>query len=419
MGDNERVDDMPEGLSPVKKRKIMHAPEGFESARRDTGRAQAPARKFTSAFDDPKRSKLTPKDSPLRVPRPPAPVESVPQAGPSKKAPLRVLRPPALPDSNPTRPGPAEEPASDTPHSRSKTSFRPGAPSFAFSSGATTKFTLKGSDLGSPRARGKSVSRAGLQKLQPPAPPPIPEPVKPARTLNVMKPPPLPPYKTGPLLPDASKLKTISTTRVAVTMDPRTESGTEELMALHLERDAPTYIPPAERELNRGLGQSPEKASKAKTAKFCRGGLAERAKYLFSEQHTALALWYKDMTLQASRPQTHTRVAPDLCLRILSVLHVASIVSLQRSQNVPRLCIVRCAKVIRGRTTGDLTVLLDFGGPGSSAGKTHTLDEIKEGKDVHIWRPWKSSQVDEEEMRRHGAPPRDGSTLFCTRFRIV
>ena len=28
-------------------------------------------------------------------------------------------------------------------------------------------------------------------------------------------------------------------------------------------------------------------------------------------------------------------------------------------------------------------------------------------------------QLDEEEMRRHGAPPRDGSTLFCTRFRLA
>ncbi|KAI0717728.1 hypothetical protein C8T65DRAFT_640580 [Cerioporus squamosus] len=396
------------GPSPVKKRKA------------NTGRAQIPARKFTSAFNDPKRSKAIPKDLPLRIPRLPALAPSTPRAGPSNESLLRMLRPPVLPVSNPAQAGPSKETSSVASGSRNTTPIHMRPPSFALSPSATTKFTLRGADIGSPRTPAKPTSKADLQKLQPPTLPPLPEPIKLPQNLHVMKPPPPPPPpRKGLPLPEASKLKTISTTRVAVTMDPRTESGTDELMALHLEHNAPTYMPPAERELNRGLGQSPEKASKAKTAKFTRGGLAERAKYLFSEQHTALALWYKDMTLQATRPQTHTRVAPDLCLRIVEVVHIASIVSLQRSQNVPRLCILRCAKVIKGRTTGDLTVLLDFGGPGSPAGKTHTLDEIKEGRDVHAWRPWNSSQVDEEEMRRHGAPPRDGSTLFCTRFRLV
>ncbi|TFK77581.1 hypothetical protein K466DRAFT_608003, partial [Polyporus arcularius HHB13444] len=270
MGDNcDRVHGTPDGPSPAKKRRVMHAPEGFETLRQITGRAQVPARKFTSAFDDPRRSKLTPKDSPLRIPRPHAPIPSMPIAGPSKESSLRVLRAPVLPVSNLAHAGPSNHASSVASGSRNTTPIHMGVPAFAPGPGASTKFTLKGSVISSPR---KPVSKANLQKLQPPALPPLPEPVKFARNLNVMKPPPPPPppLRKGPPLPDVSKLKTILTTRVAVAMDPRTESGTDELMALYLEQNAPTYVPPAERELNRGLGQSPEKASKAKTAKFTR-----------------------------------------------------------------------------------------------------------------------------------------------------
>lgn len=83
-----------------------------------------------------------------------------------------------------------------------------------------------------------------------------------------MQPPPQP---TGgrPIL-DPTKMKTILTTRVAVAMDPRTESGTDELLGIYLEQNTGTHVPPAERELQRGLKQSPEKASKSKSAKFTR-----------------------------------------------------------------------------------------------------------------------------------------------------
>ena len=125
------------------------------------------------------------------------------------------------------------------------------------------------------------------------------------------------------------------------------------------------------------------------------------------------------MQLQAQRSKGQPTVAPDLALRTFEVIHVTSIASLQRSQNVPRLAIVKCANIVKGRTTGDLTVLLDFGSPGSAAGRTHTLDEVKEGKDLHIWCPYNSSDPGAEELRRYGALPRDGTTLFCTRFRLV
>ncbi|KAI0742743.1 hypothetical protein C8Q80DRAFT_1273358 [Daedaleopsis nitida] len=397
----------------------MPVPDGFTTSKplpsRTKAKAQLYAPKFASAFDDPRRSKLTSMASPLRPPRPVAQVLSVQQAGPSKQSPLRPIRPPIPPP-------PAESPqAGPSKQQGSRTApMRPmKPPSFESPSKPGTKFTLQNdhsSPRNSTRVGTKPVSKASIQHFQPPLPP-IPEPAKAARSINALQ--PLLPLRNGHLPSDANKLKTISTTRLAVAMDPRTENGTDELLALHLEQNAPTYVPPVERELNRGLFQSPEKASKAKSTKFIRGGLAERAQHIFSKQNTAQTLWYKDIALQGERPQAHARVAADLCLRIVTVLHTTSIASLQRSQNVPRLCIVRCAKIIKGRAAGELTVLLDFGRPGSLSEKAHTLDEVKEGREIHLWRPWNSSQADAETMRRHGAPPRDDSTLFCSRFRIA
>ncbi len=316
-------------------------------------------------------------------------------------------------------------------------------PTFPSASSSVSKFTLRShipilapkKGTRSSRPDTKPVLKASIQDFRPPPPRPPAGPAKPGRSISAIQPPPPPPPRKGPPLPDASKLKTISTTRMALATDPRTESGTSEILALQLGQVS-SYVPPAQRELNRGLGQSPEKASKAKAAKYIRcaclatslevtlltafrGGLAERAQRLFSQQNTGLTLWYKDMELQVQRPQAHTRVAPDLCLRIFEVAHVTSIASLQRSQNVPRLSIVKCAKIVEGRTTGDLIVLLDFGGPGSASAKAHTLDEVKEGRDLQIWAPWNSSDSGAEELRRFGALPRDDTTLFCTRFRIV
>ena len=150
-----------------------------------------------------------------------------------------------------------------------------------------------------------------------------------------------------------------------------------------------------------------------------RGGLAERAQYLFQRQSTGLTLWEKDMALQVERPKTYPPVPPDLSLRILDVVYVSSIASLQRSQSVPRMSIVRCAKVHKGSAAGSVTVLLDFGAPGTTAAQIHSLEEIKDGRDVRVWVPWNSSDASAEDLRKFGALPRDGTVLFCTRFRIV
>lgn len=158
-----------------------------------------------------------------------------------------------------------------------------------------------------------------------------------------------------------------------------------------------------------------------------RGGLAERAQHVCTKHNTTLALWYKDMELQAQRPKAHSRVAPDMSLRIVEVLHMSSVASLQRSQSVPRLCIARCTKVVPGRSQEeDIIVVLDFGNPGSAAARAHTLDHVQEGKELHVWRPWNTAErLAQEALPGRPFPemtriiPSDCSIVFCTRFRVV
>ncbi|TBU30916.1 hypothetical protein BD311DRAFT_689822 [Dichomitus squalens] len=400
---------------------MMYAPDGFEGLKPSGGKA--PARKFASAFHDPKRSRSSPKDTPLGMPaRAKPPLSQSLLGGPSDVLPLRIQQPPLLaPD--PPQAGPSKHPAGPAFAGKTVPVRLPKPPSFASASVSASKFTLKrhipvlSPERNISSSRAKPLAKASIQEFLPPLP--AREPAKPARSIYAIQPPLPPPLRRGPALPDAANLKTISTTRVAIATDPRTESGVDEIMALGLGQTAPTFVPPAERELIRGLKQSPEKASKSKAAKYIRGGLADRAQHLFSKRHTALTLWSKDMQLQAQRSKEHRPVAPDLALRIFEVAHITSVASLQRSHNAPRLAIVKCAHIVKGRTTGDVTVLLDFSSPGTAAGRAHTLDEVKEGKDLHIWCPYNSSDLSAEELRRFGALPRDGTTLFCTRFRIA
>lgn len=250
---------------------MMHTPDGFGSLKPSGGKA--PARKFASAFNDPKRSKLSPKDAPLRMPspaKPPLPRPSI--GGPSNECPLRFQQPMLQPD--PPQAGPSKHLAGPALAAKNVPVRPPKPPSFASVPASASKFTLKSHIPVLSPARSNSSSeanpaaKASIQEFLPPLP--TPEPAKPARSIHAMQPPPPPPLRKGPPLPDAGNLKTILTTRVAVAMDPRTESGVDEIMALVLGQTAPTFVRPAERELNRGLKQSPEKASKAKAAKYTR-----------------------------------------------------------------------------------------------------------------------------------------------------
>lgn len=250
----------------------MHVPDGFGNTKRTTGNA-GPAPKFTSAFSDPKKSKLTPKGVPLRAPplivKPPTTTVQIEQL----KQPR--ARPAPQPDPEQPQAGPSRlPPTAITAKEKQYPGVKPRT--FALDMGPTTKFTLKPhisglspqKDMSSP-VRAKKVM--SIQQIQPKLPaPPQPDPTKPMRTLKELQPPPPPPPRVGPPIPVGRKLKTLSTTRLALMLDPQTESGMEELMALHMGQNASTYVTPAQRELNRGLGQSPEKASKKKKAKFIR-----------------------------------------------------------------------------------------------------------------------------------------------------
>lgn len=76
-----------------------------------------------------------------------------------------------------------------------------------------------------------------------------PLPMAPPRPSTDRAPPPLSP----------SKLKTISTTHVARATDPRTENGSVELLSIFLRQRGTEFLSADEKELRRGLEQTPEK----------------------------------------------------------------------------------------------------------------------------------------------------------------
>ncbi|KAI0651276.1 hypothetical protein C8Q79DRAFT_23721 [Trametes meyenii] len=394
----------------------MHTPDGFESSK--SAVAKAPVRKFTSAFEDMKHPKRSAHAMANIQAQPPCPV-----AGSSKIASKRsvAVAPISRPSKVPVLPqGPTIESGKKISPKRASEAL----PRSVQNRHAAILAAHKTTPPASPKPRPKPISKRTLLQFQPVLPQPAP-PNRAPSDLRPLKPPP--PPVIGRSIPDPNKLKTISTTRVAVAMDPRTENGADELLGIYLEQQVGNYVPLVERELHRGLGQSPEKASKSKRAKFIRGGLAERGQRIYAKHNTTLTLWYKDMELQAQRPQSHSRVAPDLCLRVVEVLHISSVASLQRSQSVPRLCVARCTGVLPGKhREEDVAVVLDFGNPGSTAAKAHTLDEVKERVELHIWRPWNTARTAEDLPDGMPRPPvtpfrlpSGCRILFCSRFRII
>ncbi len=86
-------------------------------------------------------------------------------------------------------------------------------------------------------------------------------------TLRSLPPPPTNPASRPPPS-DPTTMKTILTTHVAQATDPRTENGVIQLMSIFLPQNG--YMSPMEREMRRGLEQSPEKNGKGKVAKYLR-----------------------------------------------------------------------------------------------------------------------------------------------------
>ncbi|GBE87137.1 predicted protein [Sparassis crispa] len=212
------------------------------------------------------------------------------------------------------------------------------------------------------------------------------------------------------------EMKTIFTTNVALATDPHTESGSAELLSIFVQQHGHGYVDPVERELLRGLGQSPEKASKNKNkdAKYLRGGLADNAKCLFGHNDTALLLWQTDIhnCIRNSR-----RVVPELRLRIVSVFHVSKGTGNHRSHQPPCLAILRCRN--SGNQSAEvLNILLNIGSPCANL-RMNKVEDVQEGREVYVWRPWHNVDLSSTSLLADGVDPSgSGSVIFCSRFWI-
>jgi len=208
-------------------------------------------------------------------------------------------------------------------------------------------------------------------------------------------------------------MRTISTTHIALTNDLSTENGKAELASMFLHDQHPEILAHAEDDevgsLN--LGPSPQKMGrsskgKGKEAKFVRNGLAARASVMFSQTHTALALWGKEIeNVLSSSGSSSRRLTPDLRLRIVKIIDVPVGSGSRRpgtSTTSPGLAICRVLSAVSrhkhtshslpGKNEGkNVFVVLSF--PTTAPPRTNTLhvrnpEDFSEGKEVYVWEPW-------------------------------
>lgn len=289
-----------------------------------------------------------------------------------------------------------------------------------------------------------------LQRLPPPPPPPLqpPEtPWKPHQNLTSHGPPPLP---SKPVATPTKSMRTISTTHIARTNDLSTESGKAELASIFLHDQHPEILDHAEdnEDGNLNLGFSPQKMGRSSKGKgkepklvrydisfslltisisyMARNGLAARASMLFSQTHTALALWQKEIEnvlSVSSRPLT-----PDLRLRVIKIIDVPVGSGSRRSGTLKTswglsICRVLSAASHHKNTFHLLSgkkedrnhlVVLCF--PTTALPRTNTLhvrnpEDFAEGREVYVWEPWQevslpssSPAADAEPLKVTAAP---------------
>ncbi|EMD35068.1 hypothetical protein CERSUDRAFT_96983 [Gelatoporia subvermispora B] len=197
----------------------------------------------------------------------------------------------------------------------------------------------------------------------------------------------VPPPPPGRLKPPG-ELRSILDTPVARATDPRTEHGSAALLSIFLKQHGTDYVEPTERELQRGLKQSPEK-SKNKQVKYRRGGLAEDVKRLFAQKDTTLSLWQTET--EGNLRRSH-RPAPNLRVRIAAILHDVEDASNKTAQ-APRTGIVRC-RTSAGKAQ-DYIVFLSFGHFGSSP-RLNKIEDLKDGRELYIWKPWQTMELPED-----------------------
>ncbi|KAI0683730.1 hypothetical protein BC835DRAFT_721486 [Cytidiella melzeri] len=231
-------------------------------------------------------------------------------------------------------------------------------------------------------------------------------------------PPSLPLVKnSGPPPLCQSKLKTISTTRVAIATDPRTDNGSAELFSLLFQQRGSTYVDALDRELGRGLEQSPEKLKGG--GPNVRGGLAESFSRRFAQINTDQKLWEEHIARLLADGKR--RVKPDLRLKIVNILHRSplpgntSLTSLK--SRCPLVTLVKCvvvdARELEFQKGKEMTVLFRH----SMQAKTLDL-QLAEDDEVYVWRPWHelSSIGDHPESvnASHSLLP----VWLCSRFHV-
>ncbi|KZT05205.1 uncharacterized protein LAESUDRAFT_233552 [Laetiporus sulphureus 93-53] len=248
-----------------------------------------------------------------------------------------------------------------------------------------------------------SKNLTSIHRLQPR---PITPPREKKKILTDLAPPPLP--GAGPA---SGSLKSIFDTAVARATDFRSESGQAEVLSIYLQQHGHGFVDPHERELQRGLEQSPEKASKrTKAAKYARGGLAQRASVQFSHRRTALSLWQSSLELEM---RSGRALVPDMHLRVTSVRYSANPADHQRTSHAPCVALVRC-RVVSARKEEDVTVMLNFDGVGSRATPFNKVSELQDGREVYVWRPWNSITIP-SAFSLPGGTECD-NIMFCSRF---
>jgi hypothetical protein len=268
---------------------------------------------------------------------------------------------------------------------------------------------------------------SSLLRLQPPLPMRPPEtPSKPHHTLKSLGLPPLPSKLSTT---SVKSMRTISTTHIARRNDLSTDSGKAELASIFLHDQHPEILTRAEddEDGNFSLGVSPQKMGRTSKGKgkepkfvrydkllfsfiyynltYCRNGLAARASMLFSQTHTALALWQKEIENLLSSSSLSRRLTPDLRLRIVKIINVPVGSGSRRSvtsTTSPGLAICRVLSTSSGHkhtshslpgNNDDKTLLVLLSFPTTAPLRTNTLharnpEDFLEGRDVYVWEPW-------------------------------
>ncbi|RDB23929.1 hypothetical protein Hypma_009243 [Hypsizygus marmoreus] len=288
-----------EDMPSRKRRRVMALPDGFEKPKQ-VAAPKISAPKFSSGFDDggpqPAQkpvSKSKPEVMPQFSGKPVSRSKPVSLQKPTSKTNLKHIPVPNFP-----LPGPTKE--KDPPVFR----------------------VLPAPDL-RPATKDDALPSARLNLRPPPPPPPLPV-VTSSKPIVPLK------YFQAPSIPapvekaSDKRMRTISTTEIALATDLFTESGTAELAHIILHDQHPEIAGQNKDEsLEWNIGMSPQKGAKyikgkGKEAKFVKGGLASRASELISRSQTSLALWHKET--EDALSSTSRRLTPDLRLRIIRIL---------------------------------------------------------------------------------------------------